>query len=148
MPTAALGKIPSDEEELQNRSRLVSDSGSHAGGGGGKASSVLAGDTSGGFVSKRASATSGGAGGAGALSIEDASSPSCLPADLDRRLDRHLLPALCCLSVVNYIDRTNLAFAASGLERDVGITLKEYGKRKYFVIFAFLSLISFSSTLF
>lgn len=53
-----------------------------------------------------------------------AEASTCLPADLDRKLDRHLLPALCCLSLVNYIDRTNLAFAASGLERDVGISIK------------------------
>ena len=150
-PAAAAAKIPSDEDEL-HRSRLVSDSGSHAGGGA-ESVSVLAGDMPG-SVSKRSSATSGPAknleafnieGGGGALLIDGAdaaggasSSSSCLPADLDRKLDRHLLPALCCLSVVNYIDRTNLAFAASGLKRDVGITLSQYGMG--FSFFRFLLL--------
>ena len=102
-------------------------------------------------MSKRASATSGSVKNPEAFNIEGgpivgtaaAATASCvLPAgaDLDRRLDRHLLPALCCLSVVNYIDRTNLAFAASGLKRDVGISLKEYGK---IVFFSFLLFSSF-----
>ena len=162
-PAAAAAKIPSDEDEL-HRSRLVSDSGSHAGGGA-ESVSVLAGDMPG-SVSKRSSATSGPAknleafnieGGGGALLIDGAvaaggasSSSSCLPADLDRKLDRHLLPALCSLSMVNYIDRTNLAFAASGLKSDVGITLKEYGEVKkelsLFLVFAAVVVVTFPLT--
>ena len=138
MPAAA-AKIPIDKDELGRSPLVPPDGGSHAGGGGGGGSgSAFAADTTG-SMSKRASATSGSVKNPEAFNIEGgpivgtaaAATASCvLPAgtDLDRRLDRHLLPALCCLSVVNYIDRTNLAFAASGLKRDVGISLKEYGK--------------------
>ena len=140
MPSAA-AKIPSDEDELGRSPLVPPEGGSHGGGGGGGGrSSAFAADATG-SMSKRASATSGSAKNPKAFNIEGggsivgvaavATAASCvLPAgaDLDRRLDRHLLPALCCLSVVNYIDRTNLAFAAYGLKRDVGISLKEYGK--------------------
>ena len=150
MPAAA-AKIPIDKDELGRSPLVPPDGGSHAGGGGGGGSgSAFAADTTG-SMSKRASATSGSVKNPEAFNIEGgpivgtaaAATASCvLPAgaDLDRRLDRHLLPALCCLSVVNYLDRTNLAFAASGLKRDVGISLKEYGK---IVFFSFLLFSSF-----
>lgn len=115
-----------NNKDHEDRSPLSPSSSHDAAGGSGIGSAV----------NKRLSSANGGrsatgraAAAASTFNVEPTSpSPSVLPADLDRRLDRHLLPALCCLSIVNYIDRTNLAFAASGLKSDVGITLSQYGE--------------------
>ena len=48
-------------------------------------------------------------------------------AAMERRVDRALLPALCCLAIANYLDRTATAFAAAGMRRDLGLTLGQYG---------------------
>eukprot|EP00891_Asterochloris_glomerata_P009901 jgi/Astpho2/9901/Aster-06613 len=44
-----------------------------------------------------------------------------------RKLDRHLLPLFCVLTVLNYIDRTNLAFAALQLNKALGFSEHVYG---------------------
>lgn len=133
MPLSAAKKLPSEEEVLHPRSPLAPDSTSHGGSalGGGESVSKRLGASNSGGVARSIEAFEVEAGGGATIDAPSSSpSSSSLPVgnDLDRKLNRHLLPALCCLSVVNYIDRTNLAFAASGLKRDVGISLKEYGE--------------------
>lgn len=46
---------------------------------------------------------------------------------LRRRFDWHLLPWAFAIGVVSYLDRTNLAFAAVELNRDLGFTCETYG---------------------
>ena len=49
------------------------------------------------------------------------------PAAVIRKLDRHLVPWLFCLGTLCYLDRTNLAFAALQLNRDLHLTCATYG---------------------
>ncbi|CAL5219790.1 g1695 [Coccomyxa viridis] len=44
-----------------------------------------------------------------------------------RKLNRHLLPPLVLITLLNYIDRSNLAFAALQLNQSLGFTEKVYG---------------------
>lgn len=44
-----------------------------------------------------------------------------------RKLDRHVLASFCVLTVLNYLDRTNLAFAALQLNKDLGFSDTVYG---------------------
>lgn len=43
-------------------------------------------------------------------------------AEVMRKLDRHILASFCVLTVLNYLDRTNLAFAALQLNKDLGFS--------------------------
>ena len=42
-------------------------------------------------------------------------------------INRRLLPFLFLLYVVAYLDRVNIAFAATGLQRDLGMNAAAYG---------------------
>ena len=44
-----------------------------------------------------------------------------------KRVDRKILPWVFSIGVLSYIDRTNLAFAAVELNRDLGYSCKTYG---------------------
>ena len=48
-------------------------------------------------------------------------------AEVMKKLNRNLLPLFFLTTVLCYVDRTNLAFAALQLNKDLGFTEKVYG---------------------
>ena len=44
-----------------------------------------------------------------------------------RRVDRALLPCFMVLTLVNYLDRTNLSYASISMSSDVGLSPQQYG---------------------
>lgn len=53
--------------------------------------------------------------------------PSSLEERTMRRVTRHIIPFLMILFIVNFLDRTNVAIAALGMNRDIGISQSVYG---------------------
>ena len=43
------------------------------------------------------------------------------------KVNRHILPLFCCLAMLCYLDRVNLAFAARQLKEDLGFSKAVYG---------------------
>src|SRR5881409_194413 len=68
---------------------------------------------------------------AGRLDIGQGSDPSqVLSAASERAFEKNawrLLPLLAFASFVHYMDRTNIAFAALSMNRDLGLTAAEFG---------------------
>lgn len=50
-----------------------------------------------------------------------------LERSAERKVLLHMLPPLFLFSLVNYIDRANLAFASIPMERDLGFDNKTFG---------------------
>ena len=44
-----------------------------------------------------------------------------------RRVDRALLPCFMVLTLVNYLDRTNLSYASISMSADIGLSPQQYG---------------------
>lgn len=61
-------------------------------------------------------------GGKGSRDHEDV-----VEAEITKKLNRNLLPLFFFTTVLCYVDRTNLAFAALQLNKDLGFTEKVYG---------------------
>ena len=53
--------------------------------------------------------------------------PSALEDRTRHKIALHLLPFLFILYIVNYVDRTNLGFAAIGMSRDLGFNDRVFG---------------------
>src|ERR1700733_2696985 len=43
------------------------------------------------------------------------------------RVQRHILPLLSCIFVLNYLDRVNIGFAALRMNADIGLTSEIFG---------------------
>lgn len=48
-------------------------------------------------------------------------------ASVMRRVDRALLPCFMVLTLVNYLDRTNLSYASVQMSADIGLSPQQYG---------------------
>ena len=44
-----------------------------------------------------------------------------------RKIDRAILPCFMTLTLVNYLDRTNLAYASVQMSADIGLSAQQYG---------------------